>query len=188
MNHYYYSEWDGSQEFEELDSDQLMDELGKQVFRYGNLTDALRAMQRFGINNQGRRMPNLDQLLQKLRQMKQDQLSRYNLDSMMDDIKQKLDQILETERQGIRKTLDEASEKSRSGNGELTPEMQERLLKNIQDRAAQNLSKLDELPQDTGGRIKGLTDYDFMDEDARSQFNELMDILKKRSVKTWYNN
>jgi len=63
MNNYYYSEWDGSQEFEELDSDQLMDELGKQVFRYGNLTDALRAMQRFGVNNQGRQMPNLNQLL-----------------------------------------------------------------------------------------------------------------------------
>jgi hypothetical protein len=87
-NNYYYSEWDGSQESEELDADQLMDELGKQVFRYGNLPDALRAMQRFGINNQGRRMPNLDQLLQKLRRMKQDQLSRYNLDSMMGAIKE----------------------------------------------------------------------------------------------------
>ncbi|UCC17861.1 MAG: hypothetical protein JSU58_04735, partial [Dehalococcoidales bacterium] len=93
MNNYYYSEWDGSQEFDELDSDRLMDELGKQVFRHGNLTDALRAMQRSGFNNQGRRMPNLDQLLQKLRQMKQAQLNRYNLDSIMDEIKQKLDQI-----------------------------------------------------------------------------------------------
>src|SRR4030042_1790812 len=182
MNNYYYSEWDGSQDHEELDSDQLMDELGKQVFRYGNLTDALRAMQRSGINKQGRQMPNLDQLLHKLRQMRQDQLSRYNLDSMMDEIKQKLDQILDTERQGIQKKLDEAEGKTKKGDGELAPDIQERLLKNIQDRAAQNLSKLDELPQDTGGRIKGLTDYDFMDEDARSQFNELLDMLKKRAM------
>ena len=182
MHNYYYSEWDGSQEFEELDSDQLMDELGKQVFRHGNLTDALRAMQRFGINNQGRRMPNLDQLLQRLRQMRQDQLSRYNLDSMMDEIKQKLDHILDTERQGIQKKLDESSEKIQKSDGDLTSDIQEKLLKNIQDRAAQNLAKLDELPQDTGGRIKGLSDYDFMDEDARRQFNELIDMLKKRAM------
>ena len=182
MNNYYYSEWDGSQEFEELDSDQLMDELGKQVFSYGNLTDALRAMQSFGINNQGRQMPNLNQLLQKLRQMKQDQLSRYNLDSMMDEIKQRLDNILDTERHGIQNKLDEAEEKARKGGGELISDIQDKLLKNVRDRAAQNLAKLDELPQDTGGRIKGLTDYDFMDDNARSQFNELLDMRKKQAM------
>jgi uncharacterized protein with von Willebrand factor type A (vWA) domain len=132
MHNYYYSEWDGSQEYEELDSDRLMDELGKQVFRYGNLTDALRAMQRYGVNNQGRQMPNFDQLLQKLRQMRKDQLNRYNLDSMMDEIKEKLDQILDTEKQGIQKKLTDAEEKAKRDSGELTSDIQEKLLKNIQ--------------------------------------------------------
>ena len=96
--------------------------------------------------------------------------------------KEKLDQILDTERQGIQRKLNEAREKAERGDGELASDIQQRLLQNIQDRAAQNLAKLDELPQDTGGRIKGLTDYDFMDEDARNQFNELMDMLKKRAM------
>jgi uncharacterized protein with von Willebrand factor type A (vWA) domain len=47
--------------------------------------------------------------MERLRRMKQQQLSRYNLDSVMDEIKQRLDKILDTERQGIQKKLDEFS-------------------------------------------------------------------------------
>jgi len=114
--------------------------------------------------------------------MKQDRLSQYNLDSVMDEIKQKLEKILDTERQGIQKKVNEVRKKAESGNWELAPEIQQRLLKNVEDRAAQNQAKLDELPPDVGGRIKQLTDYDFMDEDARNQFNELMDMLKKHAM------
>ena len=182
MKSYTYSEWDGSQGLFDLDTDQLMNELGKQVFRHGNLSQALRSLLRRGFTNQGRRMPSLEELLRRLRQMKQDRLDQYNLDSVMDEIKQKLDQIIDTERQGIQKKLDEARKKAESGDEELASDIRQRLLKNIQDRAAQNLAKLDELPQDTGGRIRELTDYDFMDEDARNQFNELLDMLKKRAM------
>lgn len=182
MNRYSYSEWDGSQEFPEMDSDQLMKELGRQVFRHGDLTEALRAMQRRNFTNQGRRMPNLDELLDKLRRMRQEQLNRYNLDSVMDEIKQKLDRIIETERQGIRKKLEEAAEQSEKTGGELAPEIREKLLKNIRERAEQNRAKLDKLPPEAAGRIKGLTEYDFMDEDARKQFNELLEMLKKHAM------
>lgn len=182
MTSYKYSEWDGSQDFGEIDADDLMDELGKQVFRHGDLERALRSMQRKGLTNQGRRIPSLEELRRRLQQMKQEQLDRYNLDSVMDEIKEKLEQILDTERQGITRKLDEAGEKAKSEGGDLPPEIQKRLLKNLQDRAAQNLSQLDELPPDPAGRIKELSNYDFMDEDAREQFNELLDMLKKRAM------
>ncbi len=182
MGNFIYSEWDGSQELFDLDTDQIMDELGKHIFRHGNLSQALRALQRYGLRGQSRQMPSLDKLMERLRRMKQDRLSQYNLDSIMDEIKQKLDKILDTERRGIQKKLDEARQRAESGGGELAPEVQQRLLKNIEDRAAQNRAKLDELPPDVGGRIKELTDYDFMDEDARNQFKELMDMLKKHAM------
>lgn len=54
--------------------------------------------------------------------------------------------------------------------------------------ASQNRAKLDGLPPDVGGRIKELTDYDFMDEDARNQFKELMDMLKKHAVEQFGKN
>ena len=158
MGSFLYSEWDGSQELLGMDVDQIMDQVGKQVFRYGNLSQALRALQRFGLRDQGRQMPSLDKLLERLRRMKQDQLSQYNLDSVMDEIRQKLDKILETERQGIQKKLDKVRRKAEAGVGELSPEVQERLIKSIEDRAAQNQAKLNELPSDVGGQLKELTE------------------------------
>ncbi len=183
MGIYRYSEWDGSQELFDLDADKIMGELGRLVSQYGDLSQALRALQRYGIrNSQGRQMPSLDRLLEQLRRTKKDQLDRYDLSSVMDEIRQRLDKIIKTEREGIKRKLNEAKEKAEAGGGELSKEVQQRLLKNIEDRAAQNRKKLDNLPLDTGGKIRELTKYDFMDEDSRNQFNELMDMLKKHAI------
>ncbi|MDP6730804.1 MAG: hypothetical protein QF675_12560, partial [SAR324 cluster bacterium] len=122
---------------------------------------------------------------QELRNMKREQLEKHNLDSIMNEIRERLDKILETEREGIEKKLDEAKEKAEAGEGELIPEVQERLLKNLGNRAAQNREKLDGMPPDTGGQIRELNDYDFMDEDARNQFKELMDMLKKQAMERY---
>lgn len=189
MGIYRYSEWDGSQELFDLDTDEIMGELGRLVSQYGDLSQALRALQRYGIrNSQGRQMPSLDRLLEQLRRMKKNQLDKYDLSSIMDEIRQKLDKILKTEREGIQRKLNEAKEKAEAGGGELSPEVQQRLLKNIEDRAAQNRDKLDSLPPDIGGQIRELTKYDFMDEDARNQFNELMEMLKKRAIEQFGKN
>ncbi len=187
MSRYIYSKWDGSQDFD-LDTEQIMDELGKQLFRHGNLSQALRALQRYGLKGQNRQMPSLESLAERLRRMKQEQLRQYNLDSVMDEIKQKLDKILDTERQGIQKKLDEARKKAQSGDDTLDQEIQQRLLKHVGDMAARNLAKLDDLPPDVGGRIKELNRYDFMDEDASKQFKELMDMLKKHAMEQFGKN
>ena len=185
MRIYRYSEWDGSQEFE-LDADELMDELGRNLMSYGDLSYALRLMQRSGIrDSQGRRLPSIQELLQRLRQRKQSQLDKYKLSSVMDEIRQKLDNILKTEREGIQQRLDEARQKAGESAGELSPEVQQRLSKTIEDMAAQNLEKLDTLPPDIGGQIRELTQYDFMDEEARRQFEELMDMLKKHAMESY---
>jgi len=186
MRIYRYSEWDGSQDLFDLDADELMDELGRNLMSYGDLSYSLRLMQRGGIrDSQGRRLPSIQELLQRLRQRRQNQLDKYNLGSMMDEIRQKLDNIIETERQGIQKKLEEARQKAKEGAGDLSLEMQQRLLKTVEDRAAQNLEKLDSLPSDPGGRIRELSEYDFMDEEARRQFQELMDMLKKHAIQSY---
>ena len=186
MSIYRYSEWDGSQDLFDLDADELMDELGRNLMSYGDLSYALRLMQRSGIrDSQGRRLPSIQELLQRLRQRKQSQLDKYKLSSVMDEIRQKLDNILKTEREGIQQRLDEARQKAGESAGELSPEVQQRLSKTIEDMAAQNLEKLDTLPPDIGGQIRELTQYDFMDEEARRQFEELMDMLKKHAMESY---
>ncbi|MFH0769367.1 MAG: VWA domain-containing protein [Chloroflexota bacterium] len=186
MSIYRYSEWDGSQNLFDLDADELMDELGRNLMSYGDMSYVLRMMQRAGINSrQGRRLPGIQELLQRLRQRRQSQLDKYKLGSVLDEIRQKLDNILKTERGGIQKKLDEAGQKAKEGVGGMSPEVQQRLLKTIEDMAAQNLKKLDSLPPDVGGQIGELAKYDFMDGDARAQFQELMDMLKKHAMESY---
>ncbi len=181
-----YSEWDGSQNIFEAEPDKLMDELQQNLMSDGNLARALRNMQRSGMTDSaGRRLPSLQELMQRLQQRRQEQLKKYKLDSMMEDIRQRLDEIINTERDGIQQRLDEARRQGSEVGKDLDPAMRDRLLKNLEDRAQQNMEKLEALPEDVGGRIKDLNDYDFMDAEARRQFQELMEMLKRNTMSSF---
>jgi len=51
--------------------------------------------------------------------------------------------------------------------------------------SAQNLKKLAKLPPDIGVRMRELTQYDFMDEEASRQFQELTDMLKRHAMEPY---
>ena len=181
-----YFEWDGSQNIFEPDADNLMQELQRNLMYDGNLAEALRMMRHNGLTDRlGRRLPSLKDLIERLRQRRQEHLGKYKLNSMMEDIRKKLEDIINTERQGIQRRLDEAKKKATERSQDLNPEVQERLLKNLEERARQGLEKLGALHGDTGGRIKDLSQYDFMDEGARQQFQELMDMLKRNAMSSF---
>jgi len=186
---YRYSEWDGTQDIFELDADDLMRHLERYLMPYGDLSYALRALQRGGItDSQGRRLPSLEDLLNRLRQRRQQQLDKYNLGSILDDIRKRLENIVKTEREGISRRLEEARQQAQEGPAELSQEERERLLQALEERATRNLEKLDNLPQDIGGQIRELSQYDFIDDNARQQFQELMDLLKKCAMQPYAKN
>lgn len=186
---YRYSEWDGTQDIFDLDADELMKHLERNLMPYGDLSYALRSLQRGGITDrQGRRLPSLQELLQRLRHQRQQQLDKYNLSSILDDIRKRLDNIVKTEREGIAERLKEARQQVEEGPAELSQEERQKLLKAIEERAVRNLEKLDSLPQDIGGQIRELSEYNFMDEDARRQFQELIDMLKKYAMQPYARN
>jgi uncharacterized protein with von Willebrand factor type A (vWA) domain len=181
-----YSEWDGSQNIFESDPDALMEQLQRNLMRDGDLAEALRMMQRNGLRDRsGRSLPSLQELIQRLKQRRQEQLKKYKLNSMMEDIRKRLEDIINKERQGIQNRLDEARKKAADGSGNLDPEMQKKLLQNLEERATKNTEQLDGLPKDVGGRIKDLNQYDFMDGEARQQFQELMDMLKRSTMSSY---
>jgi len=186
MTIFRYSEWDGTQDFLDFDKDELMDELARNLMQDGNMSYSLWRMQRQGMrDSQGRRLPGLQDLLQRLRQKKQDQLDKYKLGSVMDEIREKLKDVLNTEREGIQKRLDEARQKVITGSDDVDKELGQKLLKKIEDMAAGNLEKLDNLPDDIGGQVKELTNYDFMDDEARQKFQELVEILKQHAMQSY---
>jgi uncharacterized protein with von Willebrand factor type A (vWA) domain len=193
MSIYRYSEWDGTQDLFDLDKDELMDELARNLMYDGNMSYSLWKMQRQGMRDGlGRRLPGLQDLLQRLRQRRQGQLDKYNLSSVMDEIRKKLEDIIKTEREGIQKKLEEgrqkaeeARQKTDGGTEGLDSEVQDRLLKKIEDMAAQNLERLDSLPKDVGGQVKELTNYNFMDADAQQKFQELLEMLKQQAMQSY---
>jgi len=163
-----------------------MDKISGELLSHGNLSHALRRMRRIGVKgNEGRHLPGIAQLLEQLRQLKHSQLDKYDLGSMIEEIRQKLKDILDKERQGIQRRLDDVKQKTGNGKSGLSPEEQEQLLKMVEDMAARNLQKLDELPSDLGGQIKELSQYDFMDWEAGREFKELMDMLKKHAMESY---
>ena len=84
---YSYTRWDGTQEISPLDADEILDLIADDMLEEGDLRRALdRLMLRGGNRPQGDRLQGLRDLLERLRNQRQEQLSRYNLDNFMEDI------------------------------------------------------------------------------------------------------
>ena len=108
MTTYRYSRWDGTQQVFDLDADDLIDSLSEDVLEHGDLERALRNMFQRGLDREGQRTEGLKDLLERLRKQRQQQLDSYNLDSLMDDLKERLRDVTDTERGGIDRRLSEA--------------------------------------------------------------------------------
>jgi uncharacterized protein with von Willebrand factor type A (vWA) domain len=173
-----YSRWDGSQHLPDFDADDVLEQMVDDVLFDGDPRRALQRMMRDGLRMpQGRRQPGLKDLLDRLRQRRQQQLERYDLGSSLDDIRRKLDQILQTERQGIDRRVNEAREGAQKG--QVPPST----LQKFEQLARRNRGELDRLPPDPAGRIRELQSYDFVDPEARKQFEDLLASLREQAMK-----
>ena len=175
-----YSQWDGSQQIFELDADQLMDLLSEDILNHGDVMQALRDMMRKGPqNSDGQQMPGLRELMDQLKNQRRQQLQQHNMDSVVDNLKERLEDIIKTEREGIKRRLDEARAQVDADDGE-DEDQQQNLLDLLKRRADNNQEKLDNLPEGLGGQIQMLLEFDFMDPEAQQKFQELMDSLKNQ--------
>ncbi len=225
-NRYGYSRWDGTQNIEGLDADDILNALSDDYMEEGNLQQALKRLMQDGIRSEdGRKTMGLRELMERMRNMRNEQLNRYNMASgVMDDLREKLEEIKSLEREGIQKRLDGDSEPSQSsqssdeqqspgqqqrmsrpqdgseqesqqgssssqqgqsgeGSDDLTQEQKRQMLEMI---AKRKQDYLDKLPQDIPGQIKGLSEYDFMDDEAREKFKELMDSLQQQMMQQFF--
>ena len=181
---YRYSQWDGTQRIFEFDADQLMDLLSEDILNHGDVMQALRDMLRQGLQDRdGQQMPGLRELMEQLKNQRRQQMQQHNMDSVVDDLKERLEEIVQTERDGIKRRLDEAREQveaqADSQDGEDRAQM-EGLLDLLQKRADNNRGKLDDLPESPAGQIKELLEYDFIDPEAQQKFQDLLDALKSQ--------
>ena len=107
---YRYSMWDGTQEVPALEANDILDNLTDDLMNFGDLQHALRNLLQRGMRNpMGDRMQGLRDLLQQLRQQRRQQLDKFDLSSVFDDLKRQLDEILQMEQNTLDRRLDEAN-------------------------------------------------------------------------------
>src|SRR5262249_32843573 len=155
--------------FHPIDIDEVMDELSEHLMNQGDISSALRSLMQQGVKGHfSEGMKGLQDIAKMIRTKKDQTLQKYDTNSVIDDLKERLSKIKEAERNGIQKRLKEAKERfeksKRLGkDSEIEPDIAENLLKKLSKQAKKNLDFLDSLPTDPAGSISKLKDYEFMD-------------------------
>lgn len=122
MTLYRYSMWDGTQDVPQLGPDDILDNITDDLMNFGDLQHALRNLMQRGVRMpMGDRTQGLRDLLQRLRQQRRQQLDRFDLTSIFDDIRQKLDEILRLERETIERRLQEVEASQQPSDGTQAP-------------------------------------------------------------------
>jgi uncharacterized protein with von Willebrand factor type A (vWA) domain len=164
-----YSRWDGSQEGDFPAAEEVFSRLAEDVFHGWDFESALRRLLSQGFKDrEGKRLPGLEGLLEKLRQQRQQKLERYSLDGLFKNIEERLDRILQKERRTLSKRQEEASGNPQS---------------RLTERAMESrLAQLDRLPPEPGSAIGALQEYEFVDSGAEQDFRELLAELRGNLV------
>ncbi len=168
VRRFIYSKWDGTQQIAELDANALMEALGDELIENGDPNSALRRLMQRGLNFEGGRLEGLREILQKLRQKRQETIDQNSLGGIYDEINEALEQVISTERESL-----EAIE-NRFRDDERNQEITDEALKARSD-------ELDMLEHENlASRVKGLSDYDFTSTVAAQKFEELLESLREQ--------
>jgi uncharacterized protein with von Willebrand factor type A (vWA) domain len=156
-----YSEWDGTQDpfGPELQAADLLEEMSEDILSGAGAQGAMSRLLRRGLQG---KFSGLDALRARLRQARTREQEALNLQGPLEEIRERLEEIIERERT----TLSFQTE----------------------DDARMRESFLDALPPDVPGRIGELTDYRFVDPQAQRDFDELMEHLKEQVLGAYFRN
>jgi uncharacterized protein with von Willebrand factor type A (vWA) domain len=182
---YRYTKWDGTQEPFAPGADELLEGLSESLFEHGDLMRALREMYRRGLQNKsGQQIPGLKDLMQRLQQQRQQRLDQFDLGSVMDDLKKRLEHVKQLERAGADRSVEQAQERmgSQQQGDPSQSDQLSKLMDQVRRRAEAAKQKLDALPESFGGAVRDLMDHDFIDPQARQEFQDLLDMLRKQMM------
>ena len=165
-----YSRWDGTQKGFDLDADALFDDLTDDLLYHGDVNAALRRLMQQGMRDRnGNQMQGLRELLQKLRDEREQRLDRFDLGGVYGEIADELNDIVDEERHAIENATRDAE---RSGD--------DRRAQAARDAAMDRNFRLDMLPDDLAGKVRELSAYDFESREAQQRFEQLMEKLRQQ--------
>jgi len=148
-----YTQWDGTQRVR-LNADQVFEKLSEYLSYTDDVQQALEWLMRQGAEWDGMRVLGLDEFLEQVREELRQRYRQFNLNNALDEMRQRLDELLDVERDTL-----ETQRPTR-------PELQEKL------------TRLDRLPRRLSEALEQLKPYDFEDGQARQDFENLLDELQ----------
>lgn len=167
-----YSRWDGSQRGFDVDADLLMEQITDEVIHHGDVEAALRRIMERGLQTpDGRQMPGLSELRDRIRDRREEIAESGELDGSLAEAARELADILDEERHAIENARDDAL---RSGD--------ERRAENANAAADERQMRLDLLPDDLAGRMQSLQSYNFESAEASRRFDELSERLRSEMM------
>jgi uncharacterized protein with von Willebrand factor type A (vWA) domain len=196
-----YLRWDGSQRLD-FDADDVLDALSDDLLAEGDLAEALRRLLQRGFPPGRRaadRVAGLRELMERLAAKRRDVLERYKVGDVLADVRRELEEILDTERAGVERRLAQSPAKPDSGDrqgkaGKRGKSERAQDQRAQDQRALEQMSRtiavrhreaLDALPEDPGGRIRALQDYDFLEPAARDRFEALLEKLRQQVLDSY---
>ncbi|MDA3015411.1 MAG: VWA domain-containing protein, partial [Actinomycetota bacterium] len=167
-----YSRWDGTQRGFDLDGDVLLEQVTDEIIHHGDVSAALRRLMEQGMRTpDGRSMPGLAEMRERLRRRREEISESGDLDGPLADAARELADILDEERHAVDRALSDAE---RSGD--------ERRESTARAAAAERSARLDLLPDDLAGRMAELSSYSFESAEAQRRFDELADRLRSEML------
>ncbi|HVR88672.1 MAG TPA: VWA domain-containing protein [Candidatus Limnocylindria bacterium] len=165
-----YKRWDGTQRLDALEAEEVLDAMSDELLSGGDLEDAMARLARWGMPG---RMEGMQDLLERLRTAKQKRAERHDLSGIFDDLKRKLDEVKQLERDGL-----ERRERQETSDDALRETMQK--------MARERREQLDALPDDVGRAIRALKDYEFVEQKAAEKYAELLKQLQEQVLGSYF--
>jgi uncharacterized protein with von Willebrand factor type A (vWA) domain len=156
-----YSRWDGTQDplGPDLSASELLEEMSDDILSGAGAEGAISRLLRRGMSG---RFTGMDALRARLKQAARRERERLNLDAPLQEIEQRLSEILEDERRT--------------------------LSMHLEDDARMREQFLDMLPPDPAGQLRELQEYRFVDKEAQRKFDELMQWVREQVMGSYFRN
>ena len=140
---YRFSRWDGTQLLSEAADEALLNEFMEDVLARGDIDSSLRSIMRRGAHPRDSDVDvqGMDDMLRKLRAQRQEVLRKHDLGSLLDDLRNKLEEVIQTERQGIEERVAAANDAVSNPPEGLDAETAARLAERVRDMAQRNEAK-----------------------------------------------
>jgi len=171
-----YSRWDGTQVGFDLDADAILEEITDDLLYHGDLHAALRRLMQQGFRDrEGNDLMGLRDLMERLRQQRQERLQQHDLGGVYEEIAEGLREVMDLERQGLEELARGARESGDQRRQEITDEV-----------VAERNLQLDLMPNDLAGLVRELQQYEFTSTEARERFEQLMEDLREQIAQSYF--